>query len=362
MRRIISEELLHKILIEAINNNSDSSDDSSGEKPTPMYEFRDGNNPEIGQLVSGVGSLIANIEYNGQNLEIRKRSYGANVNELILAEPTDKYGVYRFYGEGIENLPEEVLQNAQIEDYCAKYKYFLELFHQYNENSVIDNGDVPNGWINVGTVPYSQYGEGDINVWVNPNDVSQYMFATPISGKEQSIPSYAKKYHFKQEYLDTNLLDGILGPRKSPEELKASHAKFLSKLNLDGDTLILFHNSPIKITGGRLSRGEKRGYSNNSDVGLTYYWGSKQSGADPSNGQQYTYFTHINVNDVYDFDTNPHRYRQIPAAFEEKDFIGITWENSPEAVCVVSNISLPIDYVIDRKTNTIYDKDWNKVE
>lgn len=347
---LISNKLLKRIIAEAIENNV----------PTPMYRFYDGEQPDNGQLISYfMWPVIATLESDGRMFEVHCSP--TDKKQLIIVEPKSNSEGY-YYGDSLDVFPEDVLQDAKISDRFANQRYFLEMFHQYGDNSNIDNGDIPAGWINVGTIPYEQYGEGDCNIWVNPENPNEFCFATPMTNKiQKNVPSYALDYNFKDEYEGTDLLDGILGKRTDESELEEKHREFLSKLNLHGSTLILQHDSPIKITDGYIRQGKKQGYSNNSDQGI-YYWASVEHGTDPSNGQQYTYFTHIDVNDLYDMDTNPSRYTQIRSGFREKPFVGITWPTSPDCVCVVTKTDLPIDYVIDNKTGVKYDSEWNAIE
>lgn len=257
-------------------------------------------------------------------------------------------------------------------------KRFRELFRYSTTKGKLNEsfGDVDTtGWICVGEVPYYPWGDKSnkdkVYVMVNPqkemrwgtevNDV-RYTENSDGSGKQtEFIPLYAKDYRIiYPEHQDDEYGEIFLGKKKDENVIKQQHEEFLSKLFRTNGKVILHHNSSYKITDGFIKRGEPNRYSNNTDVGI-YFWGSRNSGNDPSNQCLYIYYCIIDENDLYDFETNVERFTTIRQALSKHKYAGQYWTDG-ETICVNTFRFTPIWCILDKYTGKWYDKNWKEIE
>lgn len=255
---------------------------------------------------------------------------------------------------------------------------FRELFKYNPKKGKLNEGwgDADTtGWICVGEVPYYPWADkteekNKVYIMVNPqkemkwgrevNDV-RYTENSDGSGKQtDSLPSYAKQYQtIYPEHQDDEYGEMFLGKKKDENVVKQKHEEFLSKLFRTNGKIILHHNSSRKITDGFIKKGEPNGYSNNTDVGI-YFWGSRNSGSDPSGQSLYTYYCIIDESDLYDFETNVERLTLAQALSKHK-YAGQYWKDG-EAICVNTFNYTPIWCILDKHTGKWYDKDWKEIE
>ena len=175
-----------------------------------------------------------------------------------------------------------------------------------------------------------------------------------------SIPAYAKdRITVYPQYRDTEYGEMLLGKRKADDEIDAGHSKFESMLFTYGDNVILHHNSSFRTEDGVIRRGKVNPWSNNSDEGV-YFWGSRNSGSDPSGSGRYTYYCLAARDDIYDFDTNEERLT-LRQALARHRYVGQRWKYED---CIVINTytSTPIWCILDRRDGTWYDAGWNEIE
>ena len=228
------------------------------------------------------------------------------------------------------------------------------------------------GYICIGEVYYYPWADdGDrVFIMVNPektmlygkmiNDV-RYTENSDGTGKQtQSIPTNAKNnLVIYQEYRDTEFGEMFLGKRKSNDEVKQKHQEFLSKLFIIDNNVLLHHNSSFEIRDGIIKKGVANGWSNNGDIGI-YFWGSRNSGNDPSNNSHYTYYCLIPIEDLYDFETNVDRI-SLDQALKKYKYAGQYWKKG-DAIVVSTLQSTPIYCILDKQNGKWYDKKWNKIE
>lgn len=248
----------------------------------------------------------------------------------------------------------------------------INSIHESLDYNMINEGwgDVDSrGWLNIGIIPgYSPFMGGDKNTYlmVDPNaekidDLSQFRrlhttFAPDKNGSERTsqVPTYyLQNLEIYPEYQDTYYGEVFLGKKKdNPEDIK-KHEEFMSNLNIDGDMVILTHDSPVLIKDGYISAGhEKQGYSRNSDVGI-YFWGSKNSGSDPSNSGTYAYYCKVPLSDIYDFQNNADRLT-LKQAMSKYPYVAQYWKGGP-AIVVTSWVKTPIWKCLDKRTGKVFD-------
>lgn len=263
---------------------------------------------------------------------------------------------------------------------CRRMGYLDKLWKVINRaydrvNSITESvvlneafGDIDSrGWLNIGVIKgYSPYMGNDQNTYlmVDPNaeqteDLDNFRrfhttFARHKEGGEYSVP--VPQYHMQgleiyPEYQDTYYGEVFLGRKKNTIEDQKKHEEFMSRLNIDGDSVILIHNSPTLITDGFISAGhEKQGYSRNGDVGI-YFWGSKNVGSDPSNSGRYTYYCKVPLSSIYDFQTNQDRLT-LKRAMSKYDYVAQNWQGGP-AIVVTSWKKTPIWKYLDKSNGEI---------
>lgn len=233
------------------------------------------------------------------------------------------------------------------------------------------------GWLNIGIIKgWSARMNGkDTYLMVDPNapeleDRSMFRskytaWSSKPEGEERDCgapPTYYLQWlDIYPEYRDTYYGEVFLGKRRDTPEDKQRHDEFLSKLFISGDEVILHHDSSRRITDGVISYGHgMNGYSNNSDVGV-YFWGSRQSGSDPSNGSSYTYWCKVPLKEVYDFDVNPDRLT-LRQALSKYGYAGQSWRRTPSAICVNTYNNTPIWFITDKQTGKCYNAKWEEIE
>lgn len=256
-------------------------------------------------------------------------------------------------------------------------KRFRELF-KYNPikgklNESFDDVDTT-GWICVGEVPYSPWSSSEdqeiVYIMVNPQktmiygkEVNEVMYTENNDGSGMQIsdiPSFYKQYiTIYPEYQNSEYGEMFLGKKKDDRIAKQQHEAFISKLFRTNGKVILHHNSSYKITDGFIKKGKPNNYSNNSDVGI-YFWGSRNSGSDPSSSSLYTYYCIINEDDLYDFETNIERLT-LEQALKKYKYVGQYWKNG-DSVCVNTYEFTPIWCILDTNTGQWYDKDWKEIK
>lgn len=240
-------------------------------------------------------------------------------------------------------------------------------------------GDVDtSNYICIGEIPYYPWGGGS-----DENHNKVYIMVSPQKqmkwGKEQydvrytansdgsglqtdSLPSYhLSKFVIYPEHQNDEYGEIFMGQRKDTNITDQQHKEFVSKLFRTGNgQIILHHNSSMKITDGLIKKGQPNHYSSNTDVGI-YFWGSRNSGNDPSSGSTYTYYCLIDENDLYDLSTDTERLITLRRALSKYKYAGQYWANG-DAICVNTFESTPIWCILDNHNGKWYDKDWNEIE
>ena len=228
------------------------------------------------------------------------------------------------------------------------------------------------GWVCVGEVPYSPWGDGEnkLYIMVNPQkemkwgkDIRnvRYTENTDGSGRQTDlVPYYAKeKQIIYPQHQDDEYGEMFLGKRKDSSLINQEHKEFVSKLFTIGNNVVLHHNSSYVIKDGIVRKERANGYSNNSDIGI-YFWGSRNNGNDPSNAGRYTYYCLVPLNRLYDFSTNAERMT-LRNVLEKYDYCGQYWQND-DAIVVNTFTPTPIWCILDKSNGKWFDKDWNEVE
>jgi hypothetical protein len=257
----------------------------------------------------------------------------------------------------------------------------MKLLSEYDPKTALNEWRVDcSGWINIGVIPNSSpfFGANDNNdmyVMVNPNaekidDLSTFKYrnvaySTKPDGTgatTTSIPSYKlEDIEIYPEYRDTYYGDLFLG-RKKGEDGERQHKEFMSKLNIvEGERVILKHSSSVKITDGYISYGKKNSWSNNSDIGI-YFWGSKHIGRDQSNVGQYTYICTVDLNDIYDFETNLERFPSLRSALKAHPYCAQQWQNETDVIVVNTMVKTPIKAIRDNSNGTVYNSEWQPID
>ena len=258
----------------------------------------------------------------------------------------------------------------RIEEAIERFKLLAE----YRTSLKEAYGDVDtNGWICVGEVNYNPWGAGDntLYIMVDP-ELSMYggkmihkiAYTTNADGTGKQVHSIPTRIEREAiiypEHQDDEYGELFLGKKKDPETIKQMHQEFLSKLFRKGNYVIIHHNSSYKITDGVVKKGKPNGWSLNSDIGI-YFWGSRNSGKDPSNSCQYIYYCLIPLQDLYDFETNEERIMSLDKALQKYDYAGQNWKKS-DAIVVSTLKPTEIWCILDTSNGKWYDKDWNEIE
>lgn len=232
------------------------------------------------------------------------------------------------------------------------------------------------GWICVGEIPgyypWIDFSEENNKVYIMVNPQKTMMYGNEIneviytqnsdgSGRQTDrVPTYNKQdLVIYPEYRDTEYGEMFLGKKKDNKVLKEKHAEFVSKLFKYNGKIILHHNSSVQIKDGYIKKGKTNRYSNNSDIGI-YFWGSRNSGKDPSGNGLYTYYCMIDENDLYDFETNAERLT-LTQALHKYAYAGQYWRGG-DAICVNTYSWTPIWCILDKMTGKWYDSEWKPIE
>lgn len=259
----------------------------------------------------------------------------------------------------------------RIVKYCVR-----EIRETYNRHLINEMfGDVDtSGYICVGEIPYYPWVDNDsknkVYVMVNPkkemlygrevNDVRYTENPDGSGNQTDSIPSiYKERIKIYPEHEDDEFGEMFLGKRKPKEEVESKHNEFMSNMVIIDDNLLLHHDSSYKITDGYIKKGITNTYSNNSDIGR-YFWGSKDSGSDPSNSGTYKYYCLIPQSDFYDFETNAERL-SLPIAMKKYGYCGQYW-NDGKSIVVTTYKDTPIWCILDKRKGIWYDNDWVQIE
>lgn len=238
---------------------------------------------------------------------------------------------------------------------------------------VVEQVDISD-WVRIGEIPY--YGE-TLYIFVDPRwkerDVPQWLLKGHVirltpnedgSGTQmsyQDIPTfYSSRAVIYDEYKDSEYADMLIGSKRKPnEQLEKEHEELMSNLFIVDGKVCLHHNSSVRITDGVVKKGRTSSYSNNSDLGV-YFWGSQNTGRDPSNDSLYTYYSLIPIEVIYDKYSNPQRLT-VEQAFTQYNYVADFWHDH-DAVLVRSCTETPIWRILDKRNGEWYDADWNKVE
>lgn len=216
---------------------------------------------------------------------------------------------------------------------------------------------------------YDSQGKQKVYIMVSPDKIMRYgekVFDIRYtensdgSGKQiDTIPSYAvDKVSIYPQYQDNEYGELFLGKKKEEDVLEQEHSYFESMLfKIDGN-VVLHHNSSYKNEEGIIKRGKQNAWSNNSDKGI-YFWASRNSGNDPSNAGIYTYYCLISRDELYDFETNEERLT-LEQAMRKHKYVGQKWQNE-DIVVVNTYMTTPIWCILDKKTGTWYDHEWNEI-
>lgn len=225
------------------------------------------------------------------------------------------------------------------------------------------------GYINVGEVDYNvSRNSKKLYIMVSPEKIQKWgnlqydvVYTQNPDGtgiQFEEIPViYKERIRIYPEHTDDEYGEIFIGKKKSGEVLRQKHSEFVSKLQTYNGYVVLHHDSNHKITDGVIKKGKPNIYSNNTDVGI-YFWASRESGKDPSNNTQYTYYCLIDKSQLYDFETNEKRL-SLRQALSKYQYAGQYWRDG--AVCVNTFYSTPIWRICDRN-NKWYDAEWNRVK
>lgn len=265
------------------------------------------------------------------------------------------------------------------------------LYEDYYENSMtgkkvwFDNEpDIPaehggrwnhvkplNDWINIGIVKDIRNGETKEYVLANPNAEQTDNFqnfkshALSLNNDKKGKDGYKYFYidsryytvelypEFKDSYYDFVLSDG---ENKKYKNIK--HQELSSMLFKIGDKIILHHDSRYKITDGVIKKGKMNSYSNNNDWGV-YFWASRNSGSDPSNGQEYTYYCIVNADKCYDIWNNPNDFKSDEEVYKRYQYY---LKETNGGIACQTAIETPIWCIKNNRTGKFYDKNWNEIE
>lgn len=232
------------------------------------------------------------------------------------------------------------------------------------------------GWLCIGEIDdcsvFFRQPENKLYIMVNPNyngqefNMSEYVrYCTTNDGtgaQTDDVPRYylnGSGFKIYPEYIDTKYAEIFLGKRKDDSVAQKMHQDFLSGLYIDGDEVILHHNSSYKVTDGYVRKGEPNRWSNNSDIGI-YFWASKNSGRDPSGHGKYTYFCRIPLIDLYDQETNTER-TSVRQSMHHHGYVGQKW-NYDNAIVVTTYRSTPIWCIRDNSTGQFFNSNWEEIE
>ena len=245
--------------------------------------------------------------------------------------------------------------------------------YQYNpkKGSINESVDTT-GWICVGEVPFYPW-EGDgkkTYIMVNPqkrmkwgqeiNDVI-YTENNDGTGKQtEHIPTYIKdEVIIYPEHENDEFGEMFLGKKKDSKLIEEKHNNFISKLFINGNKVIIHHNSSYEIKDGMVRKGTPNGWSNNTDIGI-YFWGSRNGGNDPSNVSTYTYYCIIELDDLYDFETNTERL-SLTQALRKHWYVGQFWKKT-DIVVINTQQPTPIWCILDKTNGKWYNKNWEEID
>lgn len=228
-------------------------------------------------------------------------------------------------------------------------------------------------YVCIGEVPYDPWlcGIDKLFVMVSPEKTMKwgqsiydirYTENQDGSGRQtDEIPSNVKrKVKIYPQYEDTEFGEMFLGKKKDENTIKQEHQEFVSKLFKTGNEVIIHHNSSNIIKDGVVKKGAANSWSNNTDMGI-YFWGSRNSGKDPSNNSLYTYYCVIPLSDIYDLATNSNRLSK-DLAMEKFKYVGDYWPNDRNVITIQTYQSTPIWCILDKQNGKWYDKDWKEIE
>ena len=262
-----------------------------------------------------------------------------------------------------KNMKNSIVDVQRRFDFINKYGQNFA----YRLNEGLYDTDM-SGWINIGVVKNgSNIGNGgDAYLMVNPSypktdDVSTFVYrATGYNtkpdgtGKELTLSSYDKQnLKIYNEYRDTYYGEVFLGRKKNDSDLQ-KHQIFMDRLDKRNDgTVILKHDSNVKIKDGVITKGVPNNYSKNSDIGI-YFWGSKERGIDQSNNSLYTYYCLVDISDIYDFENDLDRFGTIHNALKAYKYVAQYWKGS-NAIVVNTNTPTPFSAIRDNNTGTVFE-------
>ena len=136
------------------------------------------------------------------------------------------------------------------------------------------------------------------------------------------------------------------------------------KLNIQDGKVVLMHDSTTMIRNGVIKASNpQNAYSKNSDTGA-FFWGREVRGIDNSNyNDTYTYYCLVDIDDVYDMETNEKGYESYRQALENEPYVAVKWNRPDGAVAVNTLRDTRIDYVFVKTGNNqlisgIYRPQW----
>lgn len=259
----------------------------------------------------------------------------------------------------------DVKRIQQLYSYNPSKGIIKEAYGDVDTSKYICIGEVENyfPWTN-------EQGKNKLYIMGSPNKIMRWgkeMFDIRYtenqdgSGRQMdSLPAEAKqRIVIYPNHQDDEYGVMFLGKKQDKEVLMQKHQDFISRLFKFEGKIVIHHNTSFKITDGFVKKGKPNGWSNNTDKGI-YFWGSRNSGKDPSNAGLYTYYCLINGEDLYDFETNDKRLT-LEQAMRKYGYVGQNWQDE-EAIVVNTSLPTPIWRILDKQTGIWYDKDWNQVE
>lgn len=251
---------------------------------------------------------------------------------------------------------------------------------------LIDGADT-NGWTYIGEIVYGE------NSWKKDSDRKYLLVYPNYAPSELNSSSFIEKNVSVNE--DTNGSDGghyfysnfdcrfdkiklndafinseyalvfksyLIDPDNATQRLREQkHKEFMSKLFVVGDNVLMHHISSAKITDGFLKAGmPKQSYSNNNDWGV-YLWASRNTGNDPSNGGDYTYYCVVPLEECYDVANNVENFKSDKELLQKYPYMLKDWKNG-QAIACQTNKPTRIWRIMRHNPVKWFDDEWNEVE
>lgn len=218
-----------------------------------------------------------------------------------------------------------------------------------NPNKIVYVFANPKAEQNMNKNSFNQWASRNLSLNKDENGADGYNYFFSIDTRYCTVELYPR---YKDTYYDF-VLSG--GQNKSYRMNK--HKELVSMLFKVGGEIILHHDSSYKITDGVVKRGKTNIWSNSNDWGI-FFWASKDSGSDPSNGQRYTYYAIVDANKCYDIWNNPN---DLESDEEVNKHYSYHLKELNGGIACQTAQQTPIWCIRDNSTGQFYDKDWNEI-